>query len=138
MANGYRFIKDLTSDIMFEATGKDEKEVFENAAKAMFDVICQRDKIGKSETVEIQVKAESLPELMIAWLSELIAEVDIEEMFFSEFEINRISDTHLRAKLYGEEISAEKGETVVKAVTYHNFKFEKTPEGFLTQVVVDI
>ena len=35
----YKFIEGLTSDVMFEAYGKDLKELFSNAAEAMFSVI---------------------------------------------------------------------------------------------------
>ena len=35
----YKFVEDLTSDVMYEAYGKDLKELFENAAKGMFHII---------------------------------------------------------------------------------------------------
>ena len=38
MKQGYRFIKDLTSDVMFEATGTELAEVFTNSAYALFDM----------------------------------------------------------------------------------------------------
>jgi SHS2 domain-containing protein len=134
----YRFIDDLTSDVMFEVYGKTLKEVFENAAEAMFKVICQIDKVKPSKHVLIKAEGETASELMIAWLQELIAAVDIEEMFFSKFEVLEISEKHVKARCWGEPLSQEKGETVVKAVTYYKYLFEKTPEGYLARVVLDI
>jgi SHS2 domain-containing protein len=134
----YKFIDDLTSDVMFEAYGKDLKEVFENAAEALFSVICQVDKIGDDVTREIVVEANDVKELMIDWLQELIARVDIDELFFSRFEIQEISSTGLKAKIYGEEAKSELGETVVKAVTYYKFKFEETDKGYVVRVSLDI
>lgn len=134
----YKFIDDLTSDVMFEAYGKDLKEVFENAASALFSVICQCDKVEPKIKKEIVVEADDAKGLMIDWLQELIARVDIEELFFSKFEILEISETRLKANVYGDEIKPELGETVVKAVTYHQFKFEKTEEGYVVRVVLDI
>ena len=87
----YRFIDDLTSDVMFEAYGKDLKEVFENAAEALFTVICQIDKVGHKIEKEIVVQSEDTRNLMIDWLQELIARVDVEELFFSRFEIQKIT-----------------------------------------------
>ena len=134
----FRFIDDLTSDVMFEAYGKSLKEVFENAALALFSVICQTDKIGKEIEKEILIEAEDVKELMINWLQELIARVDIEELFFSEAVVEEISSTKLRAKVYGEPARPEKGETVVKAVTYYGFVFEKTDDGYRARVSLDI
>ena len=130
----FKFIEDLTSDVMIEAYGITLKQVFENAAFGMFSVICQIDKIKPEKEVEIEVRADSVEELMIAWLQELIAEVDINYMFFSKFDVIEISDTHLKAKVFGEEADPKKGGTLVKAVTYYKYKFEKTEKGYKVRV----
>ena len=140
----YKFIEDLTSDVMFEAYGKDLPELFENAAEAMFSVICRLDKVKKQRTLEIKVEGESPEALMIAWLQELISLVDTEEMFFSGFKVLTIKQLPgrerwvLNARVSGEPIAPEKGETVVKAVTYYKYKLEKTPEGYKARVSLDI
>ena len=134
----YRFIDDLTSDVMFEAYGKGLKEVFANAAEAMFTVICHIKKVRPKKALLIEAEAEDAGKLMIAWLQELIAAVDTEGMFFSKFEIEHISEKRMKARCWGEAASQEKGETVVKAVTYYKFAFEKTKEGYRTRVSLDI
>jgi len=134
----YKFIDDLTSDVLFEAYGKDLKEVFLNAAEALMSVICQPGKTKPEKPIEAEVEGKNPGELMHNWLQELIARVDIEVMFFSKFEILEISEKHLKARIWGEEADPAKGETVVKAVTYYKYKFEKTPEGFLVRASLDI
>ena len=134
----YKFIDDLTSDVMFEAYGKDLKEVFANAAEAMFKVICQIEKVKPSRHVLVEADGENGHELMFAWLQELIAAVDIKAMFFSKFDILEISEKHVKARCWGEPVSQEKGGTVVKAVTMYKYLFEKTPEGYLARVALDI
>ena len=132
----YKFIEDLTSDVMFEAYGKTLKELFTNSAEAMFTIICKNVEPKKPRLVE--VKGNNLEELMIAWLQELIALVDTEEMFFSKFEIIEIDETHVRARCFGEPITPEKGETVVKAVLFYKFKLEKTEKGYIARFGCDI
>ena len=134
----YKFIDDLTSDVMFEAYGRTLKEVFSNAAEAMFTVICHIKKVKPKKSIAIEAKAEDAGKLMIAWLQELIAAVDTEGMFFSKFEIQEISEKQIKAKCWGEPVSPGKGGTVVKAVTYYKFAFEKTKEGYRTRVSLDI
>ncbi len=134
----YKFLDNITSDVMFEAYGKTEKELFENAAEALFSVICKIKKVKPKEAEEFEIKAEDLENLMLNWLQALIAIVDTEQKFFSKFEIEEIDETHLKAKLYGEPITPQLGETVVKAVTMYKYKLEKTEKGYKATVSLDI
>lgn len=140
----YKFIDDLTSDVMFEAAGRSLEELFANAAEAMFSVICQLDKVGARESRQVAVEAESVEKLVVAWLQELIGMVDTEEMFFSKFDVKQVNENKgmqlwsLEAKVSGEPIRPEKGETVVKAVTNYGFKFGKDSKGYKVTVTLDI
>ncbi len=134
----YKFIDNITSDIMFEAYGKNLKELFQNAAHALSSVICKIKQVKPKETEEFEVKADSLENLMINWLQALIAIVDTEQKFFSKFEIEEIDENHLKAKLQGEPITPELGNTVVKAVTMYKFKLEKMDNGYKVTVSLDV
>jgi len=134
----YRFIEDLTSDVFFEAYGKDLKEVFENSAEAMFEIICKSKSIEEKQTIEVEVRGKDEKDLLYNWLQELIAQVDIEGIFFSRFNILEISKDHLKAELHGEPVSMEKGNTVVKAVTYYKFDLKRTEKGYTSTVSLDI
>ncbi|MFH1063850.1 MAG: archease [Candidatus Woesearchaeota archaeon] len=138
MMEKYKFFDKITSDVLFEAYGKDLAEVFVNAAEAMFSVMCKIEQVEAKEGHTVEVRSDSTEGLMVEWLQTLIAEVDIQEMFFSRFEIIEIDETHLKATIHGESISAEKGETVVKAVTYHQYEFKKTEYGYMCRVSLDI
>jgi SHS2 domain-containing protein len=135
----YKFIDDLTSDVMFEAKGKTLNEVFANAATALFDVISEVEKVTAKRAVRVMVKGLDLPDLMFNWLQELITLVDTEEMFFSRFEV-RVDEkkNSLEATCYGEEAKPEKSGALVKAVTYYKYAFEKTKTGYRANVSLDI
>ncbi|TKJ17167.1 archease [Candidatus Woesearchaeota archaeon B3_Woes] len=134
----YKFIDALTSDVLFEAYGKDLKELFSNAAEALFSVICQIDKVKASKTEEFEIKGTELEDTLWNWLSGLIAIVDTEQMFFSKFEIIEVDETHVKAKLSGESIRPEIGETVVKSLTMHKYKIEKNKNDYKVTVSLDI
>ncbi len=134
----YKFIDDLTSDVMFEAYGKDLKDLFQNSAEAMLSVICEIKQVKPRKSLDLEVGGRDLRDLMFNWLQELISLVDTEEMFFSRFEIQEITSTNLKAKISGEPISPEKSGTLVKGVTLYNFKVEKTPNGWKARVACDI
>ncbi len=134
----YKIIDKITSDVMFEVYGKDKKELFENAAEALFSIISEIDMVKPEKKEKIKVKGKDVKDLFYNWLQELIARVDIEEMFFSKFEIIKISDKEIDAHIFGETISKKKSGTVVKAVTYFNFDIEKTDKGYKAVYSVDI
>ena len=138
MEKRYKFLDNITSDVMYEAYGKSYKELFENAAYALFTVICEIDKVKPEKEKEIFVSGEDVSELMINFLSELIASVDIDEMFYSLFEVLEISDTSVKCICKGSGIRPELGGTVVKAVTYHKYEFSKTKDGYMVRVCFDI
>jgi len=138
---GYKFVEDLTSDVMFEAEGRDLAELLKQAGLALFEVVCQREKVEPREFVEIEARGDNPKDLVHEWLSSLLTESDTREMFFSEFEV-KIEEKDgkfvARGKAWGEPYSPEKGETVVKGVTYYNFNVEKTKNGWKAKVVCDI
>ncbi len=136
----YKFVEDLTSDVMFVAEGSSLEETIKESSKALFDVVCQREKINPEKFIEIKAEGENIEELLHDWLSQLLTESDAEEMFFSKFEVFVEKKEKLTAegKAWGEPYSQEKSGTVVKGVTYYNFKVEKTENGYKASVVVDI
>ena len=135
----YRFIDDLTSDVMFEAKGRTLEEVFANAATALFDVIAQVEKVRPEKPIKVTVNGENLEDLMFNWLQELITLVDTDIMFFSKFNVKVDEKKNsLNAICYGEDAKAEKSGTLVKAVTYYKYKFEKTKNGYSVNVSLDI
>ena len=134
----YKFIDDLTSDVMFEAYGNDLKELFKNSALALFSLICEINNVGREKTIDIEVNGDSLEELMVNWLQELIALVDTDELFFSGFEITEINENNLKANIYGEPISPEKAGIVVKGVTYYKLKLEKIKDIYKATISLDI
>jgi SHS2 domain-containing protein len=133
----YEFLEQ-TSDVMFRAYGKTEKILFINSAKAMFSIICEVDSVKPKKMVKINVKGENLEDLLYEWLSSLITNSEIEQMFFSEFNIEGIIEKHnvlqLKGWAKGEGATPEKGGTLVKGVTYYDFKIEKE-KGLLTATV---
>lgn len=134
----YKFIDNITSDVMFEAYGKDLKELFENSGLALFSIICDLKKVKPNIKKEIIVKATDVEDLLLKWLQTLIAVVDTDELFLSKFKILECNGNYLRAECFGEGISPEKGLTVVKAISYYGFKFEKTPKGYKVRIACDI
>lgn len=137
----FEFIEDLTSDVMFKAYGNTIQELLENAALAMFSVTCDIKNVKPKKAVKITVEGKNEEELMHNWLSELLTTHDIENMFFSKFDV-KVEEVNggyrVVGNAWGGTIEMEDILTVIKAVTYHKFSVKKEKDRWVATVVLDI
>ena len=82
----YKFLEHQ-ADIGILAEGKTIEESFSEGAKAMFEVMVDLDKVNPTKSVNIECKANSLENLFIEWLNELLAQQDMNDFTFSKFEL---------------------------------------------------
>lgn len=138
----YKFLDELQSDVIYEAYGKTIEELLVNAAEAMASVISQTHRIKPEKSVSITVEGEDYEELMYNWLSQILVESELKEIFFSKFEAKvskkKPKGFTAKGKALGEKMLRDKGETVIKAVTYYKFKVEERKEGFYARISCDV
>jgi len=134
----YEYLKDLTSDVAFKAYGKSLEELFENSAEALLSIICDIEKIDSKNKITIIAEGDDRKDLLFNWLQQLIAHVEIEQMFFSKFKIIEITGTKLTAECYGEPLDMSKAGTVVKSLTNYLFDLKEKDGNFTATVSVDI
>jgi SHS2 domain-containing protein len=129
-----------TADIGIIARGKDMAEAFVNAARGMFSIITDLDKINPSVEIPINVEAPDRESLLVNWLDELNFLAQTKYLLFPEFKIKNITDTSIEAVALGEKIQSGKHhmKREIKAATYHNLLVEKNTDGWRVQVIFDI
>ncbi len=129
-----------TADWSFRAFGRDLREVFENAAFAMFAMegATAPEAANQSSVIErtVQVSGIDYESLLVNWLSELLYLQESNHETYHRFDIQELSPTILKAEIYG--TPGVQIDKLVKAVTYHNLKIERTEEGWQATVVVDV
>ena len=133
-------ILDHTADVCIRVFGKSLDELFENAARAMMELITDREKINPSQEIEIEVRGETKEELLVHWLQEILFLHEVKKMVFKDFRLNLISETHAKGKAIGEKIDIDKHELSfdIKAVTYHNLKIEPINDKLKVDIVFDV
>ena len=124
--DSYKFI----SDFVFEAYGKNLKELFENAAIALSNSICKIDEVRPKEAEEFLMKGENVESTLSNWLSGLITIIITEERFFSKFEVEEVDENHVKVKIWGEPIRPEILKNNIISIDYSKYKLEKTKEGY--------
>ena len=139
---------DHIADIRFIAYGKTIETLFENAAKAMLTVIADIEAIQPENKFDVELETDSLENLMVDFLSELLFLFDSEETVIGNVDVKKIEQKNkggnekysIVAAVSGEPINSNKQnfKTEVKAVTYNGIRVEKTTEGYETEVVLDL
>ena len=145
MAEKYRILDDVAiADVAFEIFGKDQDELFEHAALALFEQSADIATIKGTQTKEISLGSETLETLLFDFLSEILYIKDANQLIgkVCKVVISKAEDGSysLKATIKGDLIN-QRTHTLksdIKAITYHMFKIEETPKGWVAFVVVDI
>ncbi|MEW6142994.1 MAG: archease [Chloroflexota bacterium] len=131
---------DHTADIGIVAYGRTLKDLFSNAAAALFSLISDLESVRTIETQAIVVTAPDRESLLVRWLNELVYLWDTEHLLFSRFKILRLTPQRLEAKCFGErlDLSRHLVHRDVKAATYHMLQIIRDNRGYRTRVIFDI
>ncbi len=133
-------ILEHTADAGIVAHGASLEETFANAAAGMFALMVDLQGVRPSEERCIEVEARDREGLLVRWLTELLYYLDAEQMLFSRFVVDELSDTRLRARALGEPIDRERHRLHfgVKAVTRHMLEVAPEDGGYRGRVLFDI
>ena len=136
---GFEII-DHTADVGIIAYGADLKQLFSNAALALFSLVTEPESIRQELQRDVKIISEDKDSLLVEWLNELIYLFDAEHILFSRFDIERLTNDGLKASCYGENVDPlrHKIRIGVKAATYHMLKIDKDSNGYRVQIIFDI
>jgi SHS2 domain-containing protein len=133
-----------TADVGLRARSADLNTLFEEAARAMFSVMASNlVAVQPLEELSIRLQPDDIEALLRNWLGELLYIFHVRKLLLSEFSVSiddNLGDCGLSATARGEPLDAvrHKADVEVKAVTWHGLKVERTADGWLSEVIVDI
>jgi SHS2 domain-containing protein len=133
-------ILDHTADIGIIAYGADIRELFSNAALALFSLITELESIQEKLHFDLEVGSEDRDSLLVEWLNELIYFFDAKHILFNRFDIESLTHNALKATCYGEDFDPDKHKIKigVKAATYHMLRLDMNNDGYKAQIILDI
>jgi len=133
-------IIDHTADVGITAYGEDIKQLFCNAALALFSLMTDVQSIRGKIQHRVEINSESRDNLLVEWLNELIYLFDAEHLLFNHFEIESLDNNQLKATCYGEKLDPARHriKTGVKAATYYMLEVARDCKGYRGQVIFDI
>ena len=130
-----------TADMGLLVSGGSLSELLTHAAQGLFETIAVVETVDETASIEIHLTAESVEELFVGWLDELIFRHETEEMFFKRAIVQGCSETEIFATVYGEPSNFDKHEvyTEIKSVTYHQLEVVQKGDGsWFAQVIFDL
>ena len=141
----YKYLENIAmADIAFEASGKTLDELLESSALAITNTMVKDlKKIENIQKKEIKVEAENPEFLLHKFLEEIVFLKDAEKLLFGKFNVR----TEKKGKkmiatiqAWGEKLNMKKHELLddIKAVTWHDFKVQKTGKEWKALVILDV
>jgi SHS2 domain-containing protein len=133
-----------TADLGLRVFGNDLADLFEAAAVGLFDIIVvNRDQVRPIDTETITLTAETVADLFLAWLNELIFRSETGHRLFVRFRA-QVDETgaeiQLHAEMAGEVIDRDRHilDHEVKAATHHGLIVGPVEGGWQAEVILDI
>ena len=133
-----------TADLGLRVFGSDLPDLFEAAAGGLFDaIVANRADVRPTETEAVSLASETLADLLLAWLNELIFRSETGHRLFNEFRVE-VDENHdgpsLKATIAGEPIDRDRHilDHEVKAATHHGVSVEPIDGGWQAEVILDI
>ena len=126
------------SDVLIETYGKTFKAAFTELCGGMFTQMGSAGVKKESASFSVSQKANTLDELVVNSLSEILAECEIERVTPKKVNVKEFDETENSLSL---EVIGGSGipRNIIKAVTYHELKVEKDKKGNWTiRVLFDI
>jgi SHS2 domain-containing protein len=129
-----------TADIGLHAYGNTLSELFIHAAQGMESLMVSPEQVRIQVSREVEVQGHDNLSLLIAWLNELIFLFDTEYLLFCQFEIESLTETHLKGRAWGEPCDVRRHDlsSAIKAVTWHEAAIEQTDDGYKARIIFDI
>ncbi len=131
---------DHTADLAIEVTADTRADLYSEAAAALVDIVLGPLKNGlpADKKTELQVEGLDAADLLVNWLREILALINVEGRVPFGITITRSAETSLAAEL--ELIPLDQAgdmQSEVKAVTYHQVSVEQSGDIWRARVVFD-
>lgn len=135
----YRLM-DVTADIGIITSASNLKQLYANAACALFDVMGDTTNVKPMVEIDISAQGDDAPSTMVNWLSELLYIFETRFLLLMEFHIQSADSLHVRARVRGEEYDPSRHSITrhIKAITYHRLKVAQTEKGWEAEILFDI
>ncbi len=132
-------VLDHSADAAIVAYGVTQHELFENAAYGMFDLMYDLTALRPTRDRPAMGAGDTVEELLVAWLSELLYLSEVHRIAFCYFTVDRLEEGGVKGSAGGDPLDeVELRGPPIKAVTYHDLAVAPVPDGWWARIVFDV
>src|SRR3989344_7068237 len=124
------------ADLKIKVTAETLEELFLKALEGMAYLMYRNFEVPVAAQITVPVKVSSLDinSLLTDFLSEVLYQSEAKRAVFFKAKLKRFSNSELEAELAGRAVN--KFDRNIKAVTYHNVRILRNPEGLWETEVI--
>jgi SHS2 domain-containing protein len=129
-----------TADIGLRVRAETLPELFAEAGKGLVSLLVEEpETIREIEAEKIVLEADSIENLLLDWLSELLFRFETKQRLVGACDV-RLDGTRLQASVRGETADWDRHHPgrEIKAVTYHRLRVERCEGEWMAEVLFDI
>lgn len=126
--------EDHTGELRIRLRAHSLAELFEEAARALGEVMGESE--GATESERVSLEARDREALLVDWLNELIFRAEIGKKVITGARVEQIDGRALSAEVWAR--PAKTARTFVKAATFHGLRVDEGPGGVTATVLLDI
>jgi SHS2 domain-containing protein len=130
---------DHSGDVGIEARGGDVRELLENATLGLLSLLCW-NKVEAVGERPIRVEADSIENLMVDWLNEVIAMASAHGELYTSVTVHDATERSAEGVVRGESVDRDRHDLrfEVKAATYHALSVTRDENGARARVIFDL
>jgi SHS2 domain-containing protein len=128
------------ADVGLVIRGSDGPQLFCEAGRALFSLVCDLDKVEERGRYALTGEADSVEPLLVDWLNDLVFLFQARDVVCRRFSFASWTNTAYSAEAFGEPVDAERHapRDLVKAATYHGLSVAKGESGLEARVILDV
>jgi SHS2 domain-containing protein len=128
------------ADVGLVVHGRDGRELFAEAGRAFFDLVCDLAAVEERRAWEFAGRAPGVEELLVDWLNDLVYLFEGEGAVCRRFAFSLWSETAYDARAFGEpaDLARHAPRDLVKAATYHGLAVRRGGTGLEATVILDV
>jgi SHS2 domain-containing protein len=128
------------ADVGLVVRGRDGPELFAQAGLALFDLVCDLDRVDERERYPLVGEADAVEPLLVDWLNDLVYLFQGRGVVCRRFAFPVWSETAYEAEAFGEPVDPARHtpRDLVKAATYHGLSVAQRGNELEARVILDV
>ena len=128
------------ADLRLLVRGESLKELFENAARGMLELMLDLSTVTDADSKEMEAEGGDDESLLVDWLESILFAFDAEDFAPARVRVSELADGNVTGSVAGEHYDPERHDARadIKAVTWHDLEIKRVGGRYEVTIVFDV